>query len=189
MARELTPPTPRLTPIEELNRLPRGEFAAAIRPLFEAAAPLADGLFAGRPYLSYDELLDRAEAIVARLPAEQQVAVINAHPRIGESAELVRQSSALSYREQGYDREAAIEQEELARVYRELAELNRAYEARFGFRFVVFVNRRPKSEIVEAMKARLGNTREQEAATALGEMLLIARDRFRSLRAAGQAER
>ena len=27
-------------------------------------------------------------------------------------------------------------------------ELNRRYEERFGFRFVVFVNRRPKAEIV-----------------------------------------
>ena len=181
MATDRTPPSPRLVLIEELNRLPRGEFAAAIRPLFEAAAPLAEGLFAGRPYGSYKELLDHAEAIVARLPPEQQVAVINAHPRIGESPEAVRRSSALSYREQGYDREAAVAQEELARVYRELAELNRAYEERFGFRFVVFVNRRPKSEIVDVIRGRLDNPREQEVATALRDMVLIARDRLKLL--------
>ena len=180
---ERATPSPRLRPIEELNRLPRGEFAAALRPLFEAAAPLADALFAERPYLSYEELLDRAEAIVSALPPEQQVAVINAHPRIGEAPEAVRQSSALSYVEQGYEREAALEQEELARVYRELADLNRAYEERFGFRFVVFVNRRPKSEIVGVLEARLGHTRGQEMATALRDMLLIARDRLRLLAA------
>jgi 5-hydroxyisourate hydrolase len=33
-------------------------------------------------------------------------------------------------------------------VLAELAELNAAYEERFGFRFVVFVNRRPRAEIV-----------------------------------------
>ena len=33
-------------------------------------------------------------------------------------------------------------------VLGELTELNRRYEERFGFRFVVFVNRRPKAEIV-----------------------------------------
>src|SRR5215510_11821997 len=99
---------PHLTPIEELNRLPREAFAAALRPLFESAPPLADGLFAARPYQSYADLLDRAGSVIAGLSDEQKVAVINAHPRIGENREVVKQASAISYREQGYDAEAAL---------------------------------------------------------------------------------
>ncbi len=175
------PTTPRLPPIEELNRLPREAFAAALKPLFETAPPLADGLFAARPYRSYDELLDRAAAVIAGLDEAQQVEVANAHPRIGESAAAVRGRSALSYREQGYDAEAALDQIEVERVYRELADLNRAYEERFGFRFVVFVNRRPKAAIVEVLKERLRRPREQELAQALEDMLAIARDRLRGV--------
>jgi 2-oxo-4-hydroxy-4-carboxy--5-ureidoimidazoline (OHCU) decarboxylase len=63
----------------------------------------------------------------------------------------------------------------------QLAELNRAYEARFGFRFVVFVNRRPKSAIVDVLKTRLGRSREAEMETALGDMMAIARDRLPTL--------
>ena len=66
----------------------------------------------------------------------------------------------------------------------ELAELNRAYEERFGFRFVVFVNRRPKSEIVPILRERLERTREQELATALDELVSIAEDRWRRLSSA-----
>ena len=44
----------------------------------------------------------------------------------------------------------------------ELAELNRAYEERFGFRFVVFVAGRPRREIVPVLRERLERTREQE---------------------------
>ena len=61
----------------------------------------------------------------------------------------------------------------------ELAELNRAYEEKFGFRFVVFVNRRPKSELVPILRERLERTREQELATALDELVAIAEDRWR----------
>jgi OHCU decarboxylase len=174
--------TPRLPAIEALNRLPEEAFALALRPLFETAPPLANGLFRGRPYRSYEELLERAEAVAAGLTSAQKTEVINAHPRIGEQPDAVRQRSALSYREQGYAGEAALDRDQVARIYQELAELNRAYEARFGFRFVVFVNRRPKGEIVDVLKARLGRSRAEEMETAVGEMLAIARDRLQSLR-------
>ena len=60
----------------------------------------------------------------------------------------------------------------------ELAELNRAYEDKFGFRFVVFVNRRPRREIVPILRERLERTREQELETAVDELVKIAIDRW-----------
>jgi OHCU decarboxylase len=164
--------------IEELNQLAPHAFAHALKPLFEAAAPLAEALYAERPFASYEDLLERAESIAARLPRPNQIEVISAHPRIGESAETVRQLSALSYAEQGYDREASLPPDDVQDVYAALAELNRAYEERFGFRFVVFVNRRPKSEIVAVLQERLRNSRDQELQTALRDMFLIAHDRY-----------
>lgn len=173
---------PHLPPIDELNRLPREAFAEALKPLFEAAPPLAEGLFAARPFASYDALLNQARTVIATLTEAQQIEVINAHPRIGERADTVRQQSAISYREQGYDREAGANQEELAQVYQELTDLNRRYEEQFGFRFVVFVNRRPKSAIVDVLRQRLGAPREAEITTALDAMLAIAQDRLITLR-------
>jgi 2-oxo-4-hydroxy-4-carboxy--5-ureidoimidazoline (OHCU) decarboxylase len=172
------PTASQLLPIDELNRVSREAFARALRPLFEAAAPLADALLAGRPYRSYEELLERAATAAARLPEEQKIEVLNAHPRIGDDAETVRRASSLSYREQGYDREGILEPDELARLHRELGELNRAYEGRFGFRFVVFVDRRPKAAIIPVLRERLGRTCAEELETALREMLAIARDRL-----------
>jgi 2-oxo-4-hydroxy-4-carboxy--5-ureidoimidazoline (OHCU) decarboxylase len=64
-------------------------------------------------------------------------------------------------------------------VLGELARLNRAYEERFGFRFVVFVNRRPKAEILDVLRERIGRPREQELDTAVGELVAIAEDRWR----------
>jgi OHCU decarboxylase len=174
-------PTPRLLPIEELNRLPLDGVAEALRPLFEAADPLAARLATGRPYASYADLLDRAGALVDQMPADEQVAVVNAHPKIGESAAVVRETSALSYREQGYDAEAGLPADQLERLYADLARMNAAYEARFGFRFVVFVNGRSKAEILEVLRERFDRPHQQELRTALHDMLAIARDRLSKL--------
>jgi OHCU decarboxylase len=177
----VTAPAPRLLPIEELNRQPLAAFVEGLRPLFEAAGPLGERLAAGRPYASYEALLARADALVDELSPADQVTVVNAHPRIGEAAAVVQQTSALSYREQGYDAEAGMAPEELERVYAELARLNAAYEAKHGFRFLVFVNGRPKAAILEVLRERIKQPREQELATALHDMLAIARDRLGKL--------
>jgi 2-oxo-4-hydroxy-4-carboxy--5-ureidoimidazoline (OHCU) decarboxylase len=63
-------------------------------------------------------------------------------------------------------------------VLAELAELNRAYEAKFGFRFVVFVNRRPRREIIPVLRERLERSREEELSTGVDELVQIAIDRW-----------
>jgi len=126
------------------------------------------GLFEGRTRFverlaELDEPLSRAREVAAALPDDEKKQVLDAHPAIGAKKNLSTRSAA----EQGTD-EAP-----------ELDELNRDYEERFGFRFVVFVNGRPKSEIVPVLRARLGRTREEELATAIDELCAIAEDRWR----------
>jgi OHCU decarboxylase len=166
--------------IDDLNTRGRADFVVALRPLFEAAEPLANALYAARPFESYTALLQRAQDILEELPEAEQVEVVNAHPRIGANPSEV---SAQSYREQGYDRELALDAAEVTRTYAELETLNREYEGRFGFRFVVFVDGRPKSEIVRVLRRRLSGTPDAERRIAMREMLAIARDRLRRLTA------
>jgi OHCU decarboxylase len=179
-----TAPTPRLPSIDALNALPLDQFTEALKPLFEAAGPLGARLAAGRPYASYDALLSHAEALVDELTPEEQIVVANAHPRIGEAAKVILETSALSYREQGYHAEVGLPPDELARVYADLERLNAEYEARFGFRFVVFVHGRSKAAILDVLRERISNPRDRELRTALLEMLAIARDRLRLLTSA-----
>jgi 2-oxo-4-hydroxy-4-carboxy-5-ureidoimidazoline decarboxylase len=119
-------------------------------------------------------MLQRAREILNALSEAEQIAVINAHPRIGERAERVQAQSAHSFREQGYDRDDTP-----PAVFRELARLNEAYEQKFGFRFVVFVNRRPKTALVPVLEARLVRPRAEELKTALADIVAIAEDRLK----------
>ena len=140
---------------------------------FERAGPLLARLQTEGPFRSDAQLLARAQAVLSGMTEAEQIAVIDAHPRIGESADKV---SADSFTEQGYDRDTTPPE-----VYLRLARLNEEYEQKFGFRFVVFVNRRPKEALVPVLEARLRGTRDEERRTALGEILAIARDRLRRM--------
>jgi 2-oxo-4-hydroxy-4-carboxy--5-ureidoimidazoline (OHCU) decarboxylase len=102
----------------------------------------------------------------AGLSQEEKLEALDAHPAIG-----AKNLSARSAAEQGGD----DDQETLA----ELDRLNAEYEQRFGFRFVVFVNRRQKSEIVPILRERLANSRDEELDTAINELVAIAEDRWR----------
>jgi 2-oxo-4-hydroxy-4-carboxy-5-ureidoimidazoline decarboxylase len=99
--------------------------------------------------------------------------LIDAHPRLGAPPASV---SALSHREQGYDRETT---EAIA----ELARLNAAYEERFGFRYCVFVDGRSRAALVPVLEAALDADREAEIRRALIDVVAIARDRARRLAA------
>ncbi|HET9384647.1 MAG TPA: 2-oxo-4-hydroxy-4-carboxy-5-ureidoimidazoline decarboxylase [Gemmatimonadales bacterium] len=151
------------------GQLKRREQAAGSR-LFENAGPLLERLGAEEPYPSGAALLARAREIIDRLSEAEQIEVINAHPRIGE---LPAKVSPDSFKEQGYDRDTTPPE-----VLLRLARLNEEYEQKFGFRFVVFVNRRPKEAIVPVLEARLRGTRDEERRTALREILAIAADRL-----------
>ena len=139
--------------------------------LFENAGPLQERLRAEEPFATRAAMLARARAILNQLSEAEQIAVINAHPRIGERRDRM---SAASFSEQGYDRDTTPPE-----VFRRLATLNQEYEQKFGFRFVVFVNRRSKEAIVPVLEARLRGTRNEELRTALREFLAIAADRLK----------
>ena len=139
--------------------------------LFEHAGPLLERLRREEPFPSGAAMLARARVILADLSESEQIAVINAHPRIGERPGKL---SPASFKEQGYDGDLTPPE-----VLLRLAQLNEEYEQKFGFRFVVFVNRRPKEAIVPILEARLRSTREEERRTALREILAIAEDRLK----------
>ena len=140
-----------------MRDLPRQLSVGELAELFEGRTSFVERLAA------LEDPLGRAREVAATLSDAEKKEVLDAHPAIGAG-----NLSARSAAEQGSD------------VVPELDELNRAYEQKFGFRFVVFVNRRPKAELVPILRGRLERTREEELATALDELVAIAEDRWRS---------
>jgi OHCU decarboxylase len=155
--------------VAALDALSADAFIAAAAPWFEGAPRFLARLAAARPFGDESTLFARAADLAQSMPEDEQLELINAHPRLGAPPASV---SAASFREQGYDRETVAAIEDLAR-------LNAEYEARFGFRFCVFVNGRSRPELVPVLENALGAKRDAEIRRALGEVIAIARDRFR----------
>ena len=143
-----------------MRELPRQLSVEELAELFEGRTRLVE-LLAGR-----EHPLEAAPEVLAELSEADKLEALDAHPAIGARAGLSERSAA----EQGADADPVI--------LTELAYLNQVYEEKFGFRFVVFVNGRPKLEILEVLRGRLERTREEELETALGELVAIARDRW-----------
>jgi 2-oxo-4-hydroxy-4-carboxy--5-ureidoimidazoline (OHCU) decarboxylase len=143
-----------------VHDLPRQLTADELAELFEGRTRFVEKL------AEHQDPLASAHTVIAELTQDEKLEALNAHPAIG-----AKTMSARSAAEQAGD----DDQTTLA----ELGRLNAEYEQRFGFRFVVFVNRRPKSEIVPILRERLERTRDEELETAVQELVAIAEDRWR----------
>jgi OHCU decarboxylase len=160
--------------VAELDALPEDAFIDAVAPWFEDAPRFLARLARARPFRDESTLFARARELAHAMPQDEQLELIDAHPRLGAPPTSV---SAASFREQGYDRETTAAIEELGR-------LNAEYEARFGFRFCVFVNGRSRPELVPVLEAALHADRDSEIRRALDDVVAIAEDRYRTARTA-----
>ena len=151
-----------------LDDLDPPAFADAVAPLFEGAPRFLARLAEARPFGSWERLFEGARRIAQAMPEAEQVELVDAHPRLGAPRATV---SAMSHGEQGYDRppDPAIE---TARA--ELAQLNAAYEDRFGFRYCVFVAGRPLPELIPGLRSALTAERGAELRRALDAVVNIA---------------
>ena len=165
-----------------VNAADPAAFRALVAPLFEGAPRFLDRLAAARPFADWASMFGAARTIAHAMPEVEQVELIDAHPRLGAPPATV---SEMSFREQGYDREASDEADsieiERARVAAELERLNAAYEARFGFRYCVRVGGRPRAALLPDMEASLGSDPETERHRALDAVVDIAVDRLNAL--------
>ncbi len=144
--------------------------------LFEGAAGFLARLEAAGPFEDDGALFDAARRIAHELPEAEQLELIDAHPRLGAPPGSV---SAMSYTEQGYDRGTGTPVD----VAAELERLNDAYEARFGFRYCVFVAGRPREALLPGMADALEADRGAEIHRALDAVVDIAIDRHAKLSA------
>ncbi|ARO55539.1 OHCU decarboxylase [Methylorubrum zatmanii] len=104
------------------------------------------------------------------LPAEQQRALIRAHPELAGRLAQAGQLTQASTTEQGSAGLGALSAEELARFER----LNAAYRARFDLPFIMAIKGSSREAILAAFEARLRNDPEQEFQEALRQIERIA---------------
>lgn len=155
--------------------------AAHLATLFEGAPRFVGRVLAAAPFADDAALFVAARSIAHAMPEVEQLELIDAHPRLGAPPGTV---SRLSHAEQGYDRgTGTTAPATTVDVAAELARLNDAYEARFGFRYCVFVAGRPREALLPGLVEALAADRVTELHRALDAVVDIAIDRHAKLSA------
>jgi 2-oxo-4-hydroxy-4-carboxy-5-ureidoimidazoline decarboxylase len=160
--------------LADFDALPDDAATAALLACCASPA-LARALVAGRPYADLGALLAAADAALAGLSETEIDLTLEGHPRIGD-----RPDSVASAREQAGVADAGDT------VRRGLAEGNNAYEAKFGFRYLVCASGRSGTELLDLLTARLCNDRDTERGVMRTELGKINRIRLGRMFGAGQ---
>lgn len=154
--------------LEELNGL---DHAAAERELLRCCGSTrwAAALVGRRPFRDLEEVMRVAEETWWKLEGGDWLEAFSHHPRIGDRAE------GFAGDEQAAARSASAE------TLRRLAEMNRAYERKFGHVFLIFATGRTADEMLAHLERRLANDPARELAVAAAEQARITRLRLERL--------
>ena len=160
-----------------LNTLPAGE---AVKELLQCCGSKrwADEMASRRPFPSVEAVMGTAGDIWWSLSPDDWLEAFRSHPKIGErkaAGAVSAQSREWSGQEQAGVSEASKETAD------SLAALNREYEQKFGFIFIICATGKSSEEMLAALRERLNNDPRAELRIAAGEQSKITELRLRKL--------
>ena len=161
----------------ELNRLSAPAFATALGHIFEHSPWVAERVSKKRPFESIGALHEAMTATVRASPAASQIALLRAHPELAGKAALRGELTADSTLEQSGAGLGQCSPEEIAR----LTALNAAYNAKFGFPFILAVKGYDRAGILGEFARRLEREPSDEFEEALVQIERITRSRLDTL--------
>ena len=133
---------------------------------------------ASRPFPMLEDLFETAENKWFSLSTVDQLEAFAAHPKIGSKKAAPAQKARAAKWSAG-EQSGVETAEDDVRV--KLAEVNRLYEAKFGFIFVVCASGKTADEMLAICGARLGNSVETELSIAAAEQQKITEIRLNKL--------
>lgn len=137
-----------------------------------------EGMLERRPFASPEALFASAEQVWHTCGAEDYLEAFRHHPKIGDVESLRKKFASTATWASG--EQAGVQQADDATLLG-LAEGNEAYEARFGYIFIVCATGKRADEMLALLRARLPNEPALELEIAAGEQAKITRIRLEKL--------
>lgn len=156
--------------LDQLNQLEQFAFATTLADIFEHSPWVAELSWPRRPFSTVEDLHAAMCHTLAAADDDAKLRLIRAHPRLAGKAAIRGELTAASTQEQSGAGLGQCSPEEFARI----TELNDAYDARFGFPFILAVRGHHRASIIANMAARIDNDRDTEVAEALRQIERIA---------------
>lgn len=156
--------------VNDVNAMDVGGFAAAFGDVAEHSPWVAKQAAASRPFATREAMVLAFEQALRAASPELQLMLIRAHPDLATRAKLTSDSRN-EQKGAGLD---SLNSAEFSRF----TELNNAYKARFGFPFIFAVKGATKHQIIDSFEKRVHNSKEDEFAMALTQVMRIFRFRI-----------
>jgi OHCU decarboxylase len=160
--------------VDSLNTMAPEQFATLIAPTYQGDVGIAQAVADGRPFPDANALRAALQEALFSLPYDRQTELMRSYPALAgpdlstvdrESRSFVDQAAAgLTFL--GEDDQRAF------------AEVNVAYQDKFGFPLIVAARELSSEQVLEQAWQRLDNSARQEHAAALVEIAKIANHRL-----------
>ena len=134
------------------------------------SARWVDAMLARRPFERMTTLIESSASIWRGLSHADWLEAFSHHPKIGD-----RSAQGIAKREQSAAASAS------AVIAGQLADVNREYEARFGYIFIICATGKSAESMLEALRNRLHNDPREEIRIAAEEQLKITELRLKGL--------
>jgi len=152
--------------LADANTMTRDRFVSSLGWVFEHSPWVAERAWTHRPFGSLEHLHEAMVAEVLGAHADEQLALLRAHPDLGARARMSDASTG---------EQAGAGLDSLSRAdFERLHALNASYRERFGFPFLFAVKGRSTRDILDALAARSTASAEDEIAEALRQVSRIA---------------
>ena len=162
-----------------LNQADQSTFVRLLDGTYEHSPWIAERSWAARPFKSLAHLKHALVQTVRQATEEEQLALVRAHPELAGKAMVAKSLTAESTNEQNTAGLTSCSPEEFA----EIQQLNAAYNARFGWPFILAV-RGPRGtgysrdQIIATFRRRSRGSRDFEFAECLRNIHRIAEIRL-----------
>jgi OHCU decarboxylase len=135
-------------------------------------------MVAERPFKSLSDLLDSADQIWWSLEPRDWLEAFHSHPKIGEKKAAA--ATAVEAQRWSEDEQSGI-RNSAQQTMDALAELNREYEEKFGYIFIVCASGKSSEEMLAILRQRLENNPDEDLRIAAAEQAKITQLRLRKL--------
>lgn len=133
---------------------------------------------AERPFADLDDLIAKSERFWWSLEPNEWLAAFHSHPKIGEQKAAA--PTAAAAQQWSADEQSGIRYS-APQTIDDLAQLNREYDEKFGFIFIVCASGKSSQEMLSILRDRLGNDADDELRNAAAEQAKITQLRLRKL--------
>ena len=160
--------------VDKVNKLSKTVFVSIFGNVFEKTTLIAEKVFTFKPFENYEELSNKFLNIFENEREENHLKILNSHPDLA----IEKIMTIDSKKEQSDAQLNQCTKEE----FEEFMKLNKDYKQKFNFPFIIVVEEKNKSEILNSFRKRINNEKNIEFEEAKKQVKKIASLRLEQLK-------